>query len=133
MVEYRKLYLRKLEILSSTHLPPPACEDGLTAVETGNPSATKFLVLIFHDESSFHANEGQSIMWAEEGRVPIRPKNQGRGLMVSDFVTEFYGLLQLSVEEYRTAAEADRLSVCAQERFSSLEQGMRGIGTIQDS
>ena len=33
-------------------------------------------------------------MWAEEGRVPIGPKNQGRGLMVSDFVTEFDGLLQ---------------------------------------
>ena len=81
VIEYRKLYLRKLDILSSTHLPPPACEDGLTAVQTGIPSATKGLVLIFHDESSFHANEGQSIMWAEEGRVPIRPKNQRRGLM----------------------------------------------------
>ena len=126
VVEYRKLYLRKLEILSSTHLPPPACEDGLTAVETGNPSATKFLVLIFHDESSFHANEGQSIMWAEEGRVPIRPKNQGRGLMVSDFVTEFYGLLQLSVEEYRTAAEADpSIRMCAREilKFGAGNEG----------
>ena len=106
-VEYRKLYLRKLEILSSTHLPPPACEDGLTAIQTGNPSAATHLVLIFHDESSFHANEGQSVMWDEEGRVPIRPKSQGRGLMVSDFVTEFDGLLQLSMEEYRRAAEAD--------------------------
>ena len=62
VVEYRKLYLRKLDILSSTHLPPPSCEDGLTAVHTGIPSATKGLVLVFHDESSFHANEGQSIV-----------------------------------------------------------------------
>ena len=43
---------------------------------------------IFHDESSFHANEGQSITWAEERRVLIRLKTQGRGLMVSDFVTK---------------------------------------------
>ena len=72
-------YLRKIEILSSTHLPPPTSSDGLTAFETGNPAAKKGLVFIFHDESSFHVNEGRSVMWAEEGRVPIRPKNQGRG------------------------------------------------------
>ena len=114
VVEYRKLYLQKLEILSSTHFPPPLCEDGLTALQTGNPSASKHLVLIFHDESSFHANEGQSVMWAEEGRVPICPKNQGRGLMVSDFVTEYDGLLQLNVEEYRRAAETDpAIRMCA--------------------
>ena len=100
VVEYRKLYLRKLEILSSTHLPPPACNDGLTAIQTGHPSAAKHLVLIFHDESSFHANKGQSVC-VEEG---ICPKYQGRELMVSDFVT---GLLQLTMEQYRGAAEAD--------------------------
>ena len=76
VVEYRNLYLRKLEILSSTLLPPPSSDDCLTAIATGNPSATKHLVLIFHDVSSFHANEAQSTMWAEEGRVPNRPKNQ---------------------------------------------------------
>ena len=44
-----------------------------------NQAASKHLVLIFHDESSFHANEGQYVMWDEEGRVPIRPKKQGKG------------------------------------------------------
>ena len=67
VIEYRKLYLQKIEILSSTHLPPPTCSDGLTAFETGNPAAKKGLINIFHDESSFHANEGHSVMWAEEG------------------------------------------------------------------
>ena len=57
VVKYRKLYLRKLAILSSMHLPPPLCEDGLSAVQTGNLAASKHLVLIFIDESSFHANE----------------------------------------------------------------------------
>ena len=126
VIEYRKLYLRKLDILSSTHLPPPSCEDGLTAVQTGIPSATKGLVLIFHDESSFHANEGQSIMWAEEGRVPIRPNNQGRGLMVSDFVTEYDGLLEFSDEEYRQAAETNpSVRKCAREilKFGTGSEG----------
>ena len=99
---------------------------GLIAVQTGNPAASKHLVLIFHDESSFHANEGQSLMWAEEGRVPIRPKNQGRGLMVSDFVTEFDGLLQLSMDEYRRAAQTDpSIRMCAREiiKFGSGSEG----------
>lgn len=95
-------------------------------MEMGNPSATKFLLLIYHDESSFHANEGQSIMWAEEGRVPICLKNQGRGLMVSDLVTEFDGLLQLTIEEYRTAAESDpSIRMCAREmiKFGAGSEG----------
>ena len=66
-------------------------------------TAARSLVLIYHDESSFHANEGQSIMWAEEGRVPIRPKTQGRGLMDSDFVTEHTGLLALNDDEFEEA------------------------------
>lgn len=27
VVDYRKLYLRKLEILEATHVPPPLCSD----------------------------------------------------------------------------------------------------------
>ena len=65
-------------------------------------------------------------MWAEEGRVPIRPKSQGRGLMVSDFVTEYSGLLELSTEEYRRAAESDpSIRVCAREiiKFGAASEG----------
>lgn len=100
VVDYRQLFLRKLEILQSTHLPPPLCSDGLVRHQIGNPSAKKKLVLLYHDESSFHANEGQSVIWAEEGKVPIRPKSQGRGMMVSNFVDEYNGLLKLSDDEY---------------------------------
>ena len=72
--EYRQLFLRKLEILESTHMPPPLPSDGkATQTAVGNPDAVKRLVLIFHDESIFHANESQSIMWAEEGKVPAYP------------------------------------------------------------
>ena len=39
-------------------------------------------------------------MWAEKGNRPIRPKGLGRGIMVSDFVDEFNGLLSLTPDEF---------------------------------
>ena len=104
VVEYRDLYLRKIEILQSSHLPPPNCFNGGETEEViGNNSADKRLVLIYHDESSFHANEGQSWQWAEEDKLALRPKSQGRGLMVSDFIDEHCGYLRLTPEEEEVA------------------------------
>ena len=39
-------------------------------------------------------------MWAENGKQPIKPKSQGRGIMVSDFVDEHNGYLNLTDEEF---------------------------------
>lgn len=103
VVEYRKIYLRKLEILQLSHLPPPSCANGETQEVLGNADAQKRLVLIYHDESSFHANESQSWQWAEEDKLALRPKSQGRGLMVSDFIDEHSGFLCLSSEEHELA------------------------------
>ena len=36
VVEYRKLFLKKLKILESSHLPPPICEDGIPSWNSGN-------------------------------------------------------------------------------------------------
>jgi len=98
VVEYRKLYLRKLEILSSSHAPPPLCSDeDPTPIE---PSTSRKLVLIFHDESTFHSNEDQGWMWGEKGKVVLKPKGQGRGIMVSDFIDEHFGFLALTDDEF---------------------------------
>ena len=105
VVEYRQMYLRKIEILESTHLPPPPCVDGNAEENIGNPGAQRKLVLLYHDESSFHANEAPSWQWAEEGKLAIRPKSMGRGIMVSDFISEHGGYLALTDEEYVTAEE----------------------------
>ena len=126
VIEYRKLFLRKLEILELTHLPPPLCADNQTAFQVGSETRSRTLVLIYHDESSFHANEGQSVLWAEDGRIPIRPKSQGRGLMVSDFVTEHFGLLQLDDKEFEKARKSDAsISRAAREilRFGAANEG----------
>ena len=34
----------------------------------------------------FHSNDNQGWMWAEKGKQPIKPKTQGRGIVVSDFI-----------------------------------------------
>lgn len=96
VVDYRKLYLRKHEILASTHAPPPPCSDEPPA----EPSTQKKLVLIFHDESTFHSNDDQGWMWGEKDKIIIKPKGQGRGIMVSDFIEEHYGFLRLSEHEF---------------------------------
>jgi hypothetical protein len=103
VIEYRKMYLRKLAILESTHRPPPLCVDGIVQENIGNPTAQRQLVLLYHDESCFHANEGPSWQWAEEGKLAIRPKSAGRGIMVSDFITEHDGFLALTDGEHEHA------------------------------
>jgi len=80
----------------------------------------------FHDESIFHANESQSVMWAEEGKVPIRPKSLGRGVMVSDFITEHDGLLMLSNSELEIA-RLENITI-NQEARELLNYGAAGQG-----
>lgn len=96
IVEYRRLFLRKLDILHLTHLPPPLCDDGLVSHDLGCTTARRKLVVICHDESIFHSNEDQGWQWAEKGKVVIKPKGKGRGLMVSDFIDEYSGFLRLT-------------------------------------
>jgi len=102
--EYRRIYLRKPEILQST---PPICPGGETEETIGAAGAEKRLVLLYHDESSFHSNEARTWQWTEKDKVSLRPKGQGRGLMVSDFIDEYCGFLQLSSEEHELAELRD--------------------------
>ncbi|XP_065904950.1 uncharacterized protein [Dysidea avara] len=75
VVEYRALYLRRLEILSSTHAPPPLCTDEVSEPFIG--PQRRHLGLLFHDESTYHSNEDQGWMWAEKENQLIIPKGQG--------------------------------------------------------
>ena len=44
-------------------------------------------VLVTHDESTLSANDGKRNLRIEKGKQPIRPKGEGRGVMVSDSIT----------------------------------------------
>ena len=98
VVDYRKIYLRRLEIISSCHAPPPLCAEEIPERCFG--PHRKDAILLFHDESVFHSNDDQSWVWGEKGKQPIKPKGLGRGIMVSDFVDEYNGLLALTDEEF---------------------------------
>ena len=56
VVKYRKVYLRRLEIISIAHGPPPFCNDEATD-NTMRPNR-KDAVLIFHDEWIYHSKGG---------------------------------------------------------------------------
>ena len=58
-MDYRKMYLRKLEILELSNVPPPVCPDGVCSNFLGSVTASKDLIHIYHDESIFYANESQ--------------------------------------------------------------------------
>lgn len=79
-------------MLESTHAPPPQVSD---EPETNVSLSMKTLVLLYHDESAFHSNDDQGWVWAEKWSQQIKPKGQGRGLTISDFIDEHNGYLKL--------------------------------------
>ena len=42
------------------------------------PPGQKPLVLVTHDELAFSANDGKRQLWMEDGKQPLRPKDQGK-------------------------------------------------------
>ena len=58
------------------------------------PERTAKNIFIFHDESTFNANDDESLQWGRPESQGIRPKSPG--IMVSDFTTENEGYLCLT-------------------------------------
>ena len=56
-------------------------------------------VLVTHDESLFHANDGRRSGWGPEQEQPMRKKGQGRAIHVSEFLCEALGRLKLRDEQ----------------------------------
>ena len=57
------------------------------------------LVLVTHDESCFGSNDGRNFVWIDDNNRQIRPKGNGRSVMVSAFLCECHGLLKLTPEQ----------------------------------
>lgn len=62
------------------------------------------VILIYHDESAYHANDHKSDYWLKTGEQVLKKKDQGRLIMVSDFVCEASGRLLLNDEEMKRQA-----------------------------
>ena len=50
------------------------------------PQGERNIVVVTHDESTFHVYDSRWSIWVEKGEMPLRPKGKGRGIMVSDFL-----------------------------------------------
>ena len=67
----------------------------------------KRLVIIYHDESIFHINEGQTWIWGTGDHPYIQPKSKGAGIMISDFIDQYNGFLWLTDREHHLASASD--------------------------
>ena len=98
IMKHRKDLLKTLNDLHSSHCPLPPCSDEPSRVCIEEDEEKSELVMIFHDESIFNTNEGQTWMWGESERPAILPKT-----MVSDFVEEHGGFFKLLSAELNEA------------------------------
>ena len=125
VVEYRGKFLKQMIQTGFLHPDDAPTPESQAAFPHDVPLASadtcKKTVFIFHDESSFHANEDQKVQWGQKGTHMIRPKSQGSGIMVSDFVDEKNGYLALSNDEF-AKAKADNPNLQQQAR-ALLEYG----------
>lgn len=56
-------------------------------------------ILVTHDETTFHSNDGRQSGWVPHEEQPLRKKGRGRAIYVSDFLCETIGWLQLNEEQ----------------------------------
>lgn len=97
VVSYRNAFLERMEIYQKRMVAyvgdfmetsiVPELEDG-----------ERPLILVTHDESCFGSNDGRSHCWLDENNRQIRPKGNGRSVMVSAFLCECHGILKLDHE-----------------------------------
>ena len=108
VVEERKMFLSKMievGFLHPSEAPTPESASAFpSTVPLPSSDSRDKTVVLFHDESTFQANEDQTTMWGKKGEHMLRPKSKGSGIMVSDFVDEKNGYLALTSEEYAAAS-----------------------------
>ena len=109
--KYRKTFLRRmasLGFLNPNNAPTDEAHNALPSdLEAPDLSIVEKTIVIFHNESTFQANDDQPTIWAEPGTVVMRPKSKGSGIMVSDFIEERGGYLHLTDEEFERAKQTD--------------------------
>ncbi len=75
------------------------------------------LIFVTHDESIFHAFDGQGKQWFPAGEQPLRKKGAGLVLHVSDFLTDVCKRLTLMDDDAATNDE------CAKEAYEIMKPG----------
>jgi hypothetical protein len=83
--------MAEIEKEAQAQVDVEADDEELVLPEQAAAKAFRYTIKVVHDESIFHANDGQADFWQEKDRHSvILPKGRGAGLMVSDFA-ELHG------------------------------------------
>ena len=64
-------------------------------------SNEKEIILITHDECIFYSNNGKWDVWAKFRELPLRKKENGHSIIVSEFLTEECGQLKLNLQQHQ--------------------------------
>jgi len=130
VIEYRQKFLQKMVangFLNRRNMPMPSIESAFPSdLESPPDEVVDKTILIFHDESTFQANDEESWMWGEHGQCVLKPKSRGSGIMVSDFIDEHNGYLRLTDEEFSRSYNA--VDGLKQEARAFLEYGKEHEG-----
>ena len=112
-------------VLNKKNAPIPDAADSLPSdLDCPSDDQIAKTVVIFHDESTFQANDDQTKFWEAKDMVVLRPKSRGAGIMVSDFIDEHNGYLQLTNEEYDASIIANPgLKKCAHLEYGENREG----------
>ena len=62
-------------------------ESGAWWIPDTLPPGEKPLILVTHDESTFNATDAKRQLWIFNAKPPLRPKSNGKGIIVSGFLT----------------------------------------------
>ena len=104
MVEYRAQFLRKmvaLGFLNRENAPTPETKLALPEdIDTPRAEVLAKTIVLFHDESTFQANDYERTQWGTKDDHMLVPKSRGVCIMISGFVSEEDGYLCLTDEEF---------------------------------
>ena len=53
----------------------------------GPAERSRWVVIVTHDESTFHVNDGRCQMRLQDEENPLRPRGNGRGITASEFLS----------------------------------------------
>ena len=70
-----------LEFLNASNAPTEEAKKALpTDLHMPEPDVVDKTIVLFHDDTTFQANEDQPILWAAKGTSEMRPKSIGSGI-----------------------------------------------------
>ena len=111
VVQHRRKFLRQMissGFLTKDSAPSEETKEAFPDdIETQPLARREKNIFIFHDESTFNANDDESLQWGRSDSQIIRPKSRGSGIMVSDFITVNDGYLCLTQAEYDVKKQTD--------------------------